>query len=328
MVHIDYFDSRNVWSARGSMDTEQLIAFERIVREGSFSKAAWALGIAQPTISARVQTLEQQIGGALFTRGGRGATLTDLGASFLPYARRALEVIDAGMDAARQAREGQRGRVTIGVLESLSGSFMGPALAEYHAARPDVELLVRAGRHEQLVELLADGVIGMALVAWPCADTLTTELEPLLELRESVLLVAAPGHPLARRRVVEEREVAEAAQPLLLLRWWLSLPPAVARVAQQARATIDVPMDTGRQMVLSGAGAGFFPWMQVAEHLAAGQLREVSVRGLGPVVRESALVRRAGGAPLSAAAAALVHTLRERAARLGLLIGGERAPSS
>ena len=51
------------------MDIEQLIAFERIAREGSFSKAAWLLGIAQPTISARIQGLEREVGGMVFKRG-------------------------------------------------------------------------------------------------------------------------------------------------------------------------------------------------------------------------------------------------------------------
>src|SRR5207253_3122144 len=84
--------------------------------------------------------------GPLFVRGGRGAPLTDLGASFLPYARRSLELLDAGVEAARQAQAGARGRATIGVLESLSGSFLGPALAEFHASHPGVEVLARAGR--------------------------------------------------------------------------------------------------------------------------------------------------------------------------------------
>ncbi len=53
------------------MDLEQLQAFERIVREGSFSRAARSLDIAQPTISARIQALEVEVGGALFLRGGR-----------------------------------------------------------------------------------------------------------------------------------------------------------------------------------------------------------------------------------------------------------------
>lgn len=71
------------------MDVDQLIAFDRIVREGSFSRAAWELHIAQPTISARIQALEQEVGGPLFARSSRKISLTALGTSFLPYARRA-----------------------------------------------------------------------------------------------------------------------------------------------------------------------------------------------------------------------------------------------
>src|SRR5262245_41524867 len=154
----------------GLMDLDQLTAFERIARERSFSQAAWELGIAQPTISARVQALEREVGGALFFRIGRRVALTDMGTMFLPYARRALEVLREGADAARSAQAGLGGRVTIGVLESLSGSFLGPALAHYQANAPRVELVVRAGRHEVLVGLVRDGVIGLALIAWPCTD--------------------------------------------------------------------------------------------------------------------------------------------------------------
>jgi len=300
------------------MDTEQLIAFERIAREGSFSRAAWVLGLAQPTISMRMRALEEAIGGRLFVRGSRGVILTDLGSSFLPYARRALEVLDAGVAAAREAQAGQRGRVTIGVLESLSGTFLGPVLAQFHAAAPQVEVLVRAGRHEQLMELLLDGVIGMALIAWPCPDTLTTELEVLLALREPVVLVCGPRHPLARQPELTLERAIELADPFLVLRWWLALPDAVERLARQARSVLDVPMDTGRQMVMSGVGVGFFPWMQVADPLDAGQLVLVSVHGMPALLRESALVLRPP-ATLSPAATVLVGMLRERASRLQLL---------
>jgi DNA-binding transcriptional LysR family regulator len=301
------------------MDTEQLITFDRIVREGSLSRAAWALGVAQPTISARLQALERAVGGPLFVRGGRGVLLTDLGASFLPYARRAIEVLDAGVEAARQAQAGERGRVTIGALESLSGAFLGPALAQFHAEHPHVEIVVRAGRHEQIAELLFDGVIALALIAWPCPDTLAASLEPLLTMREGVVLVAAPGHPLAQRELVDVARVAAEARPFVVLRWWLTLPGPVDRLAQQAGQTVDVPMDTGRQMVLSGIGAGFFPWMQVADLLRSGQLSEVAVRGIPPLVRDSALVRRIGAAPLGPAGRALAAIIQARATRLGLL---------
>src|SRR5690349_1538465 len=110
------------------IDTGQLQAFERIVRERSFSRAARTLDIAQPTISERIRALERAVGGPLFvrgvrgapqggSRGGRGAELTDLGAEFLPYASRALEVLASGVEAALQAQAGERGHVSIGVLE-------------------------------------------------------------------------------------------------------------------------------------------------------------------------------------------------------------------
>jgi DNA-binding transcriptional LysR family regulator len=318
IVAIEFFNDR-----RGRVDTDQLRTFERIVREGSFSRAAWSLDLAQPTVSARVHALEQAVGGPLFARSGRGVVLTDLGASFLPFARRALEVLDAGVESARQAQVGQRGKVSIGVLESLSGSFLGPAVARFHAAHPDVDVLVRAGRHEQLVELFHDAVIRLALLAWPSHDVLTGDVDVLLTLREPAVLAAAPGHPLPRRQSIGEpidREAVLAlARPFLLLRWWLSLPPAVASLAARAQPAVDVPMDTGRQMVLSGVGVGFFPWMQVADFVAGGQLVVIEIADLEPIDRVSALVRRAGAAPLSPAAEALVQTVRERAESLGLV---------
>jgi DNA-binding transcriptional LysR family regulator len=305
------------------VDTDQLLTFERIVREGSFSRAAWSLNVAQPTISARIRALEHMVGGPLFARSGRGVALTDLGSSFLPFARRAMEVLDAGVEAARQAQVGQRGQVSIGVLESLSGSFLGPALARFHAAHPDVEVLVRAGRHEQLVELFHDAVVRLVLLAWPSHDVLTGGVEVLLTLREPVVLVAAPGHPLARHqsagRAIDEDTLLALARPFLLLRWWLALPPSVAALARRAQPVVDVPMDTGRQMVLSGVGAGFFPSMQVAEYVRDGRLVVLDVAEIGTVDRTAALLRRAGGAPLSVAAEALVQAIRARALALGLL---------
>lgn len=87
-------------------DIEQLQAFDRIVRDGSFSRAALALNITQPTISARIQGLEQAVGGPLFLRGGRAILLTELGESFLPYARRALAVLAEEPEAAGTGHSG------------------------------------------------------------------------------------------------------------------------------------------------------------------------------------------------------------------------------
>jgi DNA-binding transcriptional LysR family regulator len=168
------------------------------------------------------------------------------------------------------------------------------------------------------MQLLLDGVVSLALVAWPCPEALVTELSRLLTMRERVVLVAAPSHPLARMHVPTADDVAALAQPLLVLHWWLELPAPLARLATGAASRIDVPMDTGRHMVLRGSGAGFFPWMQVAELIHSGALCEVAVRDLPPLERESALVRRTAAASLGTASLALVEALARRADQLGI----------
>src|SRR3954462_1083221 len=90
------------------MHFDQLAAFDRVAREGSFSRAAVALGLGQPAVSARILALEDAVGGALFLR-ARRIRLTALGESFLPFARRALEVVREGVAAARLPRGGGRG---------------------------------------------------------------------------------------------------------------------------------------------------------------------------------------------------------------------------
>lgn len=173
------------------------------------------------------------------------------------------------------------------MLESLSGSFLGPALATFQSAQPGVEVQVRAGRHPQLVELLLDGVVSLALIAWPPPEPLASELTPLLALTERVVLVAAPGHPLARLPTAHANDLAALAQPFLLLRWWLELPSALARLADATSSRVDVPMDTGRHMVLRGSGAGFFPWMLVADLIREGALSEIIVEAQSRAGRHS-----------------------------------------
>ncbi len=176
------------------MDIEQLRTFERIVREGSFSRAARSLDIAQPSISARIQALEHEVGGPLFVRGGRTLALTELGESFLPYCRRALAVLAEGIEAARLTEHGERGRVTLGTVQSLSRGFVASAVARFHAAHPQVELFIRTGHSDQVVEMLDDGAVKLGLIIWPFFGA---DLMPLLRFSEPLVLVVAAEHPLA-----------------------------------------------------------------------------------------------------------------------------------
>jgi len=300
-------------AAKG-IHVDQLAAFERIVREGSFSRAALALGLGQPAVSSRIVALEAAVGGALFTRGRRVA-LTALGEGFLPYVRRTLDVLGEGVAAARLAQVGKRGRVRLGALGSLAGGLVGPALAQFVKTHPEVDCMLRSGDHEWLLELLLDGIIELALIAWPAKQSAAADLTPLFVFREPVVLVVHPGHALAVRKNVTADDVARLARPLLRLRWWPEHHPVLTRLAARTGAGVEIAMEAARRLVLEGVGAGFFTRTYVLDDLARGSLVEVRVRRFAPIFRDSALVRR-GRTPLSAAAASLAQAIRLQAEAL------------
>lgn len=299
------------------MDRAQLLTFDRIVREGSFTRAAVALRVGQPAVSARLAALELEVGGALLVRGQR-AGLTALGEAFLPFARRALEVLGEGVEAARRAQVGQRGRLKLGALGSLSEGLVGPALADFARAHPEVDCLFRSGEHERVVELLLDGVVDLGVVTWPCSEAAAAQLQPITLFREPVMLVSSPGHPLAHLRELDEDALGRLGRPLLKLRWWPAHHAEVLRLAARTGADLDVSMEAARRMVVDGVGVGFFTRTFIAEDLERGRLMALTVPGLAPLFRDSALVRRRNG-PLSPAAAAFVECLRRRAVDLQLV---------
>lgn len=294
------------------MTFDQLVAFERVAREGSFSRAALALGLGQPAVSARILALEDALGGSLFVR-ARSIRLTGLGSSLLPYVRRALEVLREGVEAARLAQVGQRGSIRVGALGSLAGGLVGPVLADFLRAHPRVECTLKAADHETLLQLLLDGLVDMALVVWPCASAV--ELTPLLVFREPVVLVAHPRHPLARAPRATRDEVARLARPFLRLRWWQSHHPKLEELARLSESAVEVPMEMARHLVTNGIGAGFFTRTYIEEEIARGSLAEIRISGMPPIFRDSALVRRRHSGPISPALAAFVQLLRARAGR-------------
>ncbi|HEU4581795.1 MAG TPA: LysR family transcriptional regulator [Polyangiaceae bacterium] len=300
------------------MDTDQLLAFQRVVRQGSFSRAARTLGIGQPAISARIQALEAQVGGALLTR-GRRIGLTALGASYLPFVERALETLDEGLKSARLSQSRRSGRVTLAALGSLTGGLLGPALERFVAAQPQVECSMRSVDHEFVLQLLADGVVELGIIAWPCRDAAARDLTCLLVLRERVLLAAHPRHPIARRGRISVAELIELGRPFLRLRWWPSHHPELERIAAASASPLEIPMQAARHLTLQGAAVGFFPQLLIGDEIASGALVEVTVHDLPPIERQSALVRRPEQGPPTAAARAFIDHLRQQAKALGLL---------
>ena len=103
------------------MDFGQIEAFVQVSTHSSFSRAAEALHLTQPSITARIQALERELGEELFERGGRGVRLTDAGRVFLPYVERILQQLHEARDAVEEVRNVQLGSLRLGGEDILSG---------------------------------------------------------------------------------------------------------------------------------------------------------------------------------------------------------------
>jgi DNA-binding transcriptional LysR family regulator len=296
------------------MDWQQLVTFERIVREGSFNRAARALNLSQAAISGRIQALEAEIGGPLFIRGGRRVTLTEAGENFLPYARRALAVIAEGVEAARGAHTGQEGRVTVGAVDSIVDGLLVPIVARYRAAHPHVALSIRTGHTPQILQELADGIVRLGFVTWSYVAG-TVGVEVLARFREPLVAVVAPEHPLVGRPALRVEEVVREGAPYHETVWGTAEDARIAPTSGRGWDEHELPHGLMRHLILRGIGAGFLPATLVADDLAAGRLVALPLADADGLVRELALVRHAHADALPSAAHAFVAAVRAEATR-------------
>jgi DNA-binding transcriptional LysR family regulator len=170
------------------MDAADLRVFDAVARTGSMNRAALELNTVQSNVTARIKTLETEVGFILFERTNRGVTLTAAGKRLLPFAARAARLLD---DAKRAvADEGTpSGALVVGSLETTAALRLSPILAEFAAAYPAVDLSLRTGTSCELVEQVLDRQVDGAFVCGPVNHPHLL-VEPFF--REQLVILTAP----------------------------------------------------------------------------------------------------------------------------------------
>ena len=148
------------------MDAGDLRIFEAVARLGSMNKAALELNTVQSNVTARIRTLEEELGGKLFIRTNRGVTLTLPGQRLLPYATRVSRLLD---DARREVADlgPLSGPLAIGSLETTAALRLSSLLADFATTYPAVDLSLRTGTSCELIEQVLDRRVDGAFVCGP-----------------------------------------------------------------------------------------------------------------------------------------------------------------
>jgi len=296
------------WGPDAPMQLAQVEGFLEVARRSNLSRAAEALFITQPALSARLRALETEIGSSLFRRGRRGMTLTDAGRAFLPYAERAMRALQDGASAIE--RLPITDELVLGAAPAISTYVLPNLLVRFEAANPQVRLSVRTGHSEEILDLAVRGDIDVGLVRelhHPALETLTL-------YDDELVLVVEPRQPIAAHRRVTLDRLRESRLILFdRTSSYYDLTNALFRPAGNLpRGVLELDhIDAAKQMVLAGLGVALLPTTAVATELRDGTLRRIDLVGSPPIERRIVGVRRLDEEQRSRAATAFWALLEE-----------------
>jgi DNA-binding transcriptional LysR family regulator len=169
---------------------QQLRYFLAVAETRHFTQAADKLGVAQPTLSKQIHTLEASLGAPLFERIRGAVSLTVAGAALLPLAQRMVADADAARTAVSDIVGLRRGEVRLGATPSLCSSLVPEVLRTFRSLYPEIQLYVNEGSSQDMIENLRAHTLDLALIVQPGLGVDET-LEAAPVLRES-LVVASP----------------------------------------------------------------------------------------------------------------------------------------
>jgi DNA-binding transcriptional LysR family regulator len=286
----------------------QLEGFVEAQRRGSITRAAEALDITQPTLTARLRGLERELGTPLLVRGRRGVSLTAAGRRFLPRAMAALESVRRGVADTKSARDARGGFLTLGLASDLALYLAPAALARFARTHPDVEVTVRSGRSRAVAEALRADEIEIALVS---QLIVLPEIASRPLFTEDVPVVVGRGHAFSKRTRVSMEDLAlsglvirdPAAYLHTLTLAWFAQAGTAPRILMELDNT-----EACKRVVAAGFGAALLPEMAIRDELRRGELTTLRVEGASVPKRTIHALWRAGAEP-SATATALLKTL-------------------
>jgi len=266
------------------MEIDQVETFLAVATYGGFHKAAAALRLSQPAVSARIQALEETLGVRLFTRSRAHLALSPAGKALRPHAEQLLRTVALARQAVHELQPAAGGALRVAAALSICTYFLPDVMKDYQAANPKVMVTLRSGNSAQVLKMVIEGEadIGMARsLNHPEVETITLRDDPLV-------LVGHPAHPAARRRRVGLEELESL--PLIFYDrgssdWTLS-QGLFRRVGLLPNVVLEVEtIEASKRMIERKLGLGFLPQIAVIQELREGKLAAIEIVNAEPMSR-------------------------------------------
>ncbi|HEV8348268.1 MAG TPA: LysR family transcriptional regulator [Vicinamibacterales bacterium] len=271
------------------MDLRQLEILQAIAETGSFTACGRKLNVSQSAISRQILLLEEELGEPLFLRVGRQVRMTPAAESLVQLGQRVFQDVRETVGSITDRTRELRGTLRLSGGMTVCLYVFPSLLKQLRRAHPNLDVRLTVATAGRSLQEIRGGRVDAGLLTLPVEES---DLVTVPVLREELMLITTPTHPLARRRRVAPQDLG--TQPFILF----ELGSATRRVIDQFFATekLEPPvvMDTEnveiiKAMVKTGLGIGIVPYQAVAREVRAGQFFVARIDG-HELVRETGWV--------------------------------------
>jgi DNA-binding transcriptional LysR family regulator len=261
------------------MDVRQLEMFRAVAEEGGFTRAAQRLHVSQSAVSRQVRLLEEELGGRLLHRSGKGVTPTAQGELLLRAANRIHRDLQDVAWQISETQKLQRGMLSLGGGMTVCMYVLPRLLKKFRSLYQDVELRVTSGTSEAILRLVRNHQVDLGLLTLP---VVAADLVVHPVLKEEMVVVTAPRHALARERTVDARSLGR--YPLILFERGSNTRKVLDEFFLEQEVPANVAMETEnveiiKAMVASGLGVSIVPYTAIAHDTRGGRFGWARIRG-------------------------------------------------
>jgi len=272
------------------MDLKHLKAFDAVARHLHFTKAAREQRITQPTLSLLIQQLEDSVGVKLLVRSTREVTLTEMGAEFLPRARKIVVELERSLAHMRDLASLKKGKVTVAAFPSVATNQLPRIVVEYHRDFPDIRVQIHDGIFESVIDKVREGVADFA-IASSQYEMHDLKFDQLYD--DEIMLIASKDHRFARREVVRWLDIGD--EEIVMLSGDTGTRQRIDRDLADHGITVNAILEpalvpTAAALVAAGAGLGvilssYLPAIDTSNIVALPLIEPIVRRPVGLITR-------------------------------------------
>jgi LysR family nitrogen assimilation transcriptional regulator len=255
------------------MEIRRLRYFVRIAEDGSLTKAAGVLRIAQPALSRQIRLLEEELGIALFNRTARGMQLTEEGEYLRGSVAGPLRALELALQNVRSFSAHIEGNFTIGMPSSIGEILARPLVLRMNAEFPNIKLRIVEGLTGSLGDWLGRGMLDFAVLEEATNDDRLTDRELF---SQRLMLVGSADSALTPDQTMSFEKAIRL--PLILPTHHLGIRGVFDDTATKLRAVANIRFEADacrliKELAESGIGYGILPLAYFRREYEAGQLR-------------------------------------------------------